>query len=286
MDRLEPKGTNAPQIEYWNGPAGDKWARLADSQDSMLDALGRVAMDACDIASGHAVLDVGCGSGSTSIEMARRVAPGGRVVGVDISTPMLTVGLERARKRHVEGLSFENRDVSTYSFEVGQFDRVFSRFGVMFFVDPVVAFANIRKGMKPGARLGFVCWKSLEENAWFKIPVDAALGHILPSAPSDPGEPGPTAFADPGRVRRILSEAGFEDVSLKELETTLPLEADAQLSAEKLIQIGPASRLLADAPDEIKKKVISDLAEDLKPYETTDGVKIGCAVWIVLASAP
>ena len=286
MDRLKAVGMNAPQIEYWNGPAGDKWARLADSQDSMLDALGHVAMDACNIASGHAVLDVGCGSGSTSMEMAGRVAPGGSVLGVDISTPMLAVGLERLCERHVEGLTFENRDVSTYSFEVEQFDRVFSRFGVMFFVDPVVAFANIRNSMKPGARLGFVCWKSLGENAWFKMPVDAALRHIPPPAPSDPEEPGPMAFADPDRVRRILSGAGFEDVSLQALETMLPLEANARLSAEKLIQIGPASRLLADAPDEIKKKVIAELAEDLKPYEAADGVEIGCAVWIVSASAP
>jgi len=94
------------------------------------------------------------------------------------------------------------------------------------------------------------------------------------------------AFADPDRVRRILSGAGFEDVGLQALATMLPLEADAPRSAEKLIQIGPSSRLLADAPDEIKQKVMADLTEDLKPYETPDGVKIGCAVWIVTASAP
>jgi len=286
MDRLKAVGTNAPQIEYWNGPAGDKWARLADSQDSMLDALGQVAMDACEIASGHAVLDVGCGSGSTSMEMAGRVAPGGSVLGVDISTPMLAVGLERLRERHVEGLTFENRDVSTYPFEASQFDRVFSRFGVMFFVDPAAAFANIRNSMKSGARLGFVCWKTLGENPLFKVPVDAALRHLSPPPPSNPEEPGPMAFADPDRVRRILSGAGFEDVGLQALETMLPLEADAPRSAEKLIQIGPSSRLLADAPDEIKQKVMADLTEDLKPYETPDGVKLGCAVWIVTASAP
>ncbi len=286
MERFKPIGVNAPQIEYWNGPAGDKWARLADSQDIMLGALGRVAMDACEIGSGHAVLDVGCGSGNTSMEMAGRVAPGGTVLGVDISTPMLQIGFTRLRDRGIEGVTFHNGDAATHRFRPDWFDRVFSRFGVMFFVEPIAAFSNIRTGMKADARLGFVCWKSLAENEWFEVPLNAALRYLPPPDPSDPEEPGPMAFADPDRVRRILSGAGFEDVSLQSLETLLPLEADAARSAEKLMQLGPASRLLADAPDDIKEKAVADLAVDLEPYQRKDGVKIGCAVWIVTAIAP
>ena len=110
MGRLEAVGVNAPQIEYWNGPAGDKWANLADSQDVMLEALGAAAMEACDIRPGHAIIDIGCGSGTTTIEIARRVGAGGRVLGVDISTPILDVGRARIEAAGIDGVTFENAD--------------------------------------------------------------------------------------------------------------------------------------------------------------------------------
>ena len=132
MNRLQAVGVNAPQIEYWNGPAGDKWARLADSQDIMLGALGMAALDACDIQLGQTVLDTGCGSGTTTIEIARRVDAEGRVLGIDISTPMLDVGRARLEALGIDSVTFDNNDIATYPFEEGTFDRVFSRFGVMF----------------------------------------------------------------------------------------------------------------------------------------------------------
>jgi SAM-dependent methyltransferase len=139
---LEAVGANAPQIEYWNGPAGDRWAELADSQDILLGALGLAAIDACDIQPGHTVLDIGCGSGTTTIETARLVGTEGHVFGIDISTPMLEIG--RARLQSIEnlGVTFDNKDVATYPFEEETFDRVFSRFGVMFFVDPIAAYSS------------------------------------------------------------------------------------------------------------------------------------------------
>ncbi len=115
MGRLEAVGVNAPQIEYWNGPAGDKWANLADSQDVMLEALGAAAMEACDIRPGHAIIDIGCGSGTTTIEIARRVGAGGRVLGVDISTPILDVGRARIEAAGIDGVTFENADAATYT---------------------------------------------------------------------------------------------------------------------------------------------------------------------------
>ena len=199
MSRLEAVGANAPQIEFWNGPTGDKWARLADSQDIMLGALGSAAMDACTIQLGHMVLDAGCGSGTTTIEIARRVGAEGRVLGIDISTPMLDVGRARLEALEIDGVTFANKDVATYPFEEGTFDRVFSRFGVMFFIDPIAAFINIRNGMKAGGRFTFVCWQVLEKNPWMEIPFKIALRY-LPAPPAvGPEEPGPMAFADPDR---------------------------------------------------------------------------------------
>ena len=131
MGRLEAVGVNAPQIEYWNGPAGDRWASLADSQDVMLDALGAAAMDACDIQPGHTVLDTGCGSGATTIEIARRVGAKGRVLGVDVSAPMLDVGRARLEALEIDGVTFDNKDVATYAFEEETLDGCESRMAVM-----------------------------------------------------------------------------------------------------------------------------------------------------------
>ena len=207
MERLEAVGVNAPQIEYWNGPAGDKWARLADSQDIMLAALGSAALDACGIQLGHTVLDTGCGSGTTTIEIARRVGAEGRVLGIDISTPMLDVGRVRLEALGIDGVTFDNNDIATYPFEEGTFDRVFSRFGVMFFIDPIAAFTNIRKGMKSGGRLAFVCWQGLNKNPWMEIPFKIALQY-LPAPPIvGPEVPGPLAFADPALSSTVLQEA-------------------------------------------------------------------------------
>ena len=286
MDRLEAVGVNASQIEYWNGPAGDKWARLADKQDILLEGLGAAAMEACDIKPGSMVLDVGCGSGTTTLEIARRVGPGGRVLGLDISAPMLDVGRTRLAALEVDGVTFDNKDVGAYPFEAGTFDRVFSRFGVMFFIDPVAAFANIRLGMKSGGRLAFACWQALDRNPWFEVPLRVALRHLPAPPPAGPEEPGPLAFGDPDRVRRILSGAGFIDVDLKSHETMLPVARDVPETVERLVQLGPASRLLANAPDAIKARVANDLVDAIAEFQTDSGVMMGGAIWIVTATSP
>jgi len=284
MERLEASGVNAPQIEYWNGPAGDKWARLADSQDIMLETLGSAAMGACDIQSGHTVLDVGCDSGMTSIEIARRVGAEGHVIGVDISTPMLNVGRTRLETLKIDGVSFENKDVANYPFEAGMFDRVFSRFGVMFFIDPIAAFTNIRSGLKSNGRLAFVCWQALNKNLWLEIPFKIALQHLPAPPPVKPDTPGPLAFADPDRVREILSSAGFCDINLESLETRLPLEIDVPASVEKLVQLGPTGRLLGNAPEDVKARIADDLGVAIAKFQTNSGVMIDSAAWIVSAT--
>jgi SAM-dependent methyltransferase len=286
MGRLEAAGVNAPQIEYWNGPAGDRWAKLADSQDIMLAALGTAAMDACDIQAGHTVLDAGCGSGTTTIEIARRVGAEGRVLGIDISTPMLDVGRGRLEALGVGGVTFDNKDLATYSFEAGTFDRVFSRFGVMFFVDPIAAFSNIRVGMKSGGRLAFVCWQAMNGNPWLEVPFKIALQHLPAPPPVGAEEPGPLAFADPDRVRRILTGAGFDDIDLVSLETMLPLESDVPASVQKLVQLGPIARLLGDAPEDVKARVADDLGDAIAEFQTDSGVMMGSATWVVRAKSP
>ena len=241
------------------------------------------AIEACDIQGGHTVLDIGCGSGQTTIEIARRVGAEGRVIGMDISTPMLEVGRARIKTLGITGMTFENRDVATYSFEAETFDRLFSRFGVMFFIDPVAAFTNIRRGLKTGGRLGFVCWQALSENPWFEIPTTIALQHVPAPPKAKPGAPERMAFADPDHVRSILSSAGFRDINLEPLKSILLVGHDVPSAVEKLIQSGPAGRLLSKASEEIKARVADDLGRAIAGYQTDDGLKMGCTAWIVTA---
>ena len=283
MSRLAAIGVNAPQIEYWNGPAGDKWARLADSQDRMLEALGAAAMKACDIRPGHSVLDVGCGSGTSTIEIARRVGDGGQVLGIDISTPMLDVGRERLSAHEFDNVTFENKDVTIYPFRETLFDRVFSRFGVMFFVEPISAFTNIRTGLKSGGRLAFVCWQAAEKNPWIAVPLRVVLQNVLAPPPADSEAPGPMAFSNPDRVRNILSEAGFSQIKIDALETLVPLEPDVSGSVQKLLEVGPVSRLLSGASDDVMKRVENDLSDAIAGFQTDQGVMMGSATWIVSA---
>ena len=290
MERLQTVGDNAPQIEYWNGPAGEKWAKGAASQDAMLEPLGMAAMDVGRIQPGDTVLDVGCGSGGATLEIARRVGSGGRVLGVDVSTPMLDVARARldvlGNDRGGGGVTFENKDVATYPFEAGMFDIVFSRFGVMFFVDPVVAFSNIRTGLKSGGRLAFVCWQALNKNPRMELPVTIALKYVPAPPPKGPETPGPLAFADPDRVRRILSAAGFDDILIEPFETVLHLGEDIPGAVQKLMGSGQAGRLIGPAPDAVKTKIAKDIANSITGYQTDDGVKMRGAVWVVTATAP
>jgi SAM-dependent methyltransferase len=286
MPKLEPTGANARQIEYWNGPAGERWVRLAESQDRMLAGIGRAALDACDIKPGHSVLDTGCGSGSTTLEIARRVGAGGRVLGVDISGPMLGLARSRLGDNPEARVTLENRDVATFPFEAETFDRVFSRFGVMFFVDPVAAFTNIRSGMKSGGKLAFVCWQSMEANPWQGIPFEIALRYLPAPPPSDPRAPGPLAFAEPDWVREILTGSGFVDVEIADAPIKLPIEKDAAISAEKLVQLGPVYRLIGEEAPDIKAKITDEVREAIAPYQTENGIQIDAGTWIVTASSP
>ena len=191
MTLLKPVGVNAPQIEYWNGPTGRRWADFAENQDAKLLPIGLAAIDYCDILPGQAVLDTGCGNGTTVFEISRRVGDEGRVLGIDISGPMLENARQRLAELGLRNVKFELNDVATYPFEENTFDRAFSRFGVMFFIDPVMAFANIRRGLKKGGRLGFVCWQERHKSAHLEIPFRVIAKHVQVSSVADDGAPGP-----------------------------------------------------------------------------------------------
>jgi ubiquinone/menaquinone biosynthesis C-methylase UbiE len=237
---------NAAQVEYWNTGTGPTWAELQEPLDRQLAPLGHAAMAALQPRPGEQVLDIGCGSGETSLELAAAVTPGGQVTGADISRPMLEVA--RRRAEGMAALRFVEADAQTYPFTPATFDAVFSRFGVMFFADPAGAFGNIRKALRPGGRLAFVCWRAPSENPIMVLPMMAAAPYLPPVEPTDPTAPGPFAFADPERVRGILSKAGFSDIQIAPHDEKVG-GGDLDTAIHLAMRVGPLGRMVRENPD-------------------------------------
>lgn len=272
---------NTAQIDYWNDTAGLTWASLQALLDRQIAPLGEAAMAALDPRAGERILDIGCGCGDTTLALALAVGPEGQVLGADISRPMLEVARQRLRAAGLEQASVIEADAQGQDFGAGQWDGLYSRFGVMFFADPPAAFANLAAALKPGGRLAFVCWRSLTENPWMTQPLSAALKHLPPPEPTDPLAPGPFAFADPERVRGILAGAGFGDIVLTPHDEAIGGNAldDALVVARK---VGPAGRLIADHPEQ-REAVLASIREVLAAHDTPSGVWFDSATWIVTA---
>jgi SAM-dependent methyltransferase len=285
---MESSGPNAEQIAYWND-RGKQWVAVNDMLDAMIGPLGRHALDRARVAPGETVLDVGCGCGDTTLELARRVGPSGRVHGVDISAPMLARARERAQQAGASQITFEQADAQTHAFAPATFDLVFSRFGVMFFVDPRAAFANLRGALRPGGRLAFVCWQAFPQNSWMAVPLMAAAPHVKLPAPPAPDAPGPFSFGDDQRVRSILSDAGFANVTVDALQEPVTLAGSGGLDAAvefAVTGVGPLAAALREAGPAAATPVRAAIREALAPYTTGDSVRLPSAAWVVSTRRP
>jgi SAM-dependent methyltransferase len=282
-------GPNGEQIRSWNGGIGEAWLRRYEALDRQLGALGELAMEATPILAGHRVLDVGCGQGTTTLELGRRVGPEGLARGIDVSVPLLRCARARAAQGGVKQATFLLADPQTTDLGEAAFDVVYSRFGVMFFSEPIVAFQNLCRSLLPGGRLSFVCWQAVEKNPWMLLPLAAVARHLtLPPRP-DPGTPGPFAFADGERVRRILEEAGFDQIRVDDWKGALsPGGGGLQESIELFFEIGPLSSVLRemDAGPEVRVRLEETLREVLTPYDSPAGLWMPAASWIVTAARP
>jgi SAM-dependent methyltransferase len=275
---------NADQITYWNSRAGETWAAMQKRIDAQIEPLGLKALDELAVAEGERVLDIGCGCATTTFEIARRVGASGDITAVDISKPMLEVARRTADEAHLRNIAFIEADAQTYAFEPQSFDALFSRFGIMFFIDPVAAFKNLRVALKPGAgRLAFVCWRKLQENPWMATPLKAAMQHLPPQPPPDPLAPGPFAFADAERVKVILAQAGFTDVAVIPHDQKIELGMLEQ-AVEHCTRVGPLGRLLNENPD-AADPVVETLRDTLRQFEADGVVRMDSGVWIVSARA-
>ncbi|HEV2185934.1 MAG TPA: class I SAM-dependent methyltransferase, partial [Stellaceae bacterium] len=234
---------------------------------------------------GERVLDIGCGTGATAIPFAQAVGPRGHVTGVDISEPMLEQCRKNVAAAGATNLSFVLADAQVHRFPTDRFDLLISRFGVMFFADPVAAFTNLYAGLRRGGRLCMAVWASLAENTHWKIPFEIAVKHLGEPKPVDPREPGPMAFRDPAYLRDILTKAGFADISVTPHAFHVRGAAAAN-EAEHAALFGPAWRLMEEknAPEAERQAIVAEIAAAFAPYVTADGLHLPGTVLIAKAT--
>ncbi len=253
--------SNDDQADYWGGDAGDTWVAQQAVMDTLLTPVLDAVIAQADLRPGQSLLDVGCGTGHSTLAAAQVTGPDGHVLGADISPPMLA--LARARAADAAGVDFLDADVAEHEFVPASFDRVISRFGVMFFADSVAAFRNIAAAMKPGAQLCFASWGLIEENPFFTLPARIARATLGAPPKSDPDGPGPFAFRDTQKVTGILQSAGFQRVEVKVLPMALSLPEGPRAIARLSTHIGPAASALTyfEADASARQNIEDQLAE-------------------------
>ncbi len=271
----------AEQAAYWNGPGGQGWLSAYQRIERSLQGFTDALFAAVKARAGEQAIDIGCGTGGTTAELARAVAPSGHVLGVDISEALVNA----ARERRVDNATFVVGDAAAHPFKDAHYDLVFSRFGVMFFAEPVAAFANFRRALKPTGRLAFICWRPPQENPWATVSLRAAQPFLPPLPRPGPEDPGQFAFGDRARVERILKEAGFSHFAIEPVDRPVFVGATIPDIVESAGRFGPLARAFADADAAAIDKAKAAIAEALAPHLRIEGVILPGACWLVTANA-
>jgi len=291
MDTVAP--SNADQVEYWNGDAALRWVRGQERMDRAFRQFTEFLIERAAPRPGERAIDVGCGCGDLSLAVADRVVPGGRVLGVDVSRPMLSQARSRAQARpeNAPAIEWQETDAASLSLPEAAFDLLISRFGVMFFADPVAAFRNLRLGLRPEGRLVMLCWRPLQENAWVSVPRAAMLQVVPTPAAASPNAPGPFAFGDAARVGAILADAGFTHVQSVPIDAPLEVLSAPGLTADEAldevvrfaVEAGPASALLRDVDEPTRTRAVQAVRETLRARAGRDRPSLDAACWVYSA---
>ena len=275
---------NTAQHEYWNTVAGPRWVGLDGFVERRIGAVNDLLLARSEVREGDSVIEIGCGTGAATVPFAEAVGPQGRVLGVDISEPMLAAAQRRIAESGLANISLMEADAQVHPFEPDRFELIASRFGVMFFADPVAAFSNLLPAAQPGGRLCFVCWGPLEENAHWLIPYKIAERHLGPPEPRPAHAPGPLAFSDPAYVRSILDKAGFTNVQIDK-ETPDIQSSTPEEEAEHALIIGPVARLIdekhPDAP--LRETIKREMTEAFSVYARGKSMLLPSTVLMVTA---
>jgi SAM-dependent methyltransferase len=272
--------SNTAMAQRWDGPSGEFWVEHADVFESQVAAYREPFLAATGIEPGAHVLDVGCGSGRTAREAARLAGPTGRVTGIDLSPQMLELARARTAAEGLATVTFEQADAQVADLGRARYDRVISRNGVMFFGDPVAAFANLARALKPDGRLVVLVWQSLAQNEWYsEFRAAGAAGRPLPPLPPD--APGPFALGDPQRVRSVLTAAGFAEPELRAEHR--PMAYGPDLPTAEMMALSVISTLLDELDEEDRARARADLRRTLEEHLGPDGVTFRSAMWIISA---
>jgi SAM-dependent methyltransferase len=279
-------GSNRAQAEFWNDIAPE-WALAEKHTELVSNRFGTLAAERLALETGEAVLDVGCGTGLTTLMLAATVAPSGRAVGVDIAPAMIDLAATRAAGAVSVPARFDVADVQVDDIAGSPFDAVFSRFGVMFFDDPELAFARIHGLLRPGGRLAFASWQDLFSNEWMFVPGSAVITVTgqFPAMPG-PGEPGPFSLADGEHLRSLLSGAGFVDIEITPHAEVIVLPEDRVESIVELSQsVGPVREALLEADDDLRARVLDGVRDALAAKVTNGELRLSAAAHVVSARA-
>jgi SAM-dependent methyltransferase len=273
---------NVDQNAYWNGEEASHWVDHLDRYDEMLQPFNDHLLGAAKVGRTDSVLDVGCGCGATTLA-AGQLAPEGRAFGIDLSRSMIEVAIERARSSMIDSVRFDSGDAEVYSFDTGAFDRAVSRFGVMFFGNPVAALSNIARSLRPDGTFTFLCWQELLRNDWIAVPGTAAAAHVPIPDVADADVPGPFSLSDPDRIRDVLGAAGFDPVEITSVEEPLALGATVDDTVAFLAETGMGRAMLTNVDGPTRARALAAVTDALRAYESRGRVQLGSRAWLVTA---
>jgi SAM-dependent methyltransferase len=276
---------NADQIESWDGFIGQRWVDDAERLDRMSREFGEQIIVRLAPLPGERILDIGCGSGALALAIGPIVGVDGSVTGVDISGPMLELARSRSERAGVGNIVFEKGDAQVHSFPQATFDAAVSRFGVMFFDDPVASFSNMSRALKPGGRIVFTCWQDFLCNDWIMVPASAALEHVPMPDLGEPGGPGPFSFADAGRLRQVLRESAFRDIVIEEIVCPVRLGDSVDDACDYLRHSEIADVLMMGVDPETAGRAWAAVEETLEANAGGTGVEFNGAALLVSAKA-
>lgn len=278
---------NDKQRQFWNSGFGEKWVTFEADLETLHAPMTEPLLARAAIGPGMRVLDVGCGSGSVARRAAELTGPDGAVTGVDISEVLLNTAQATTPAENSAPVSYLLADAQTHDFGPASFDRIVSRMGVMFFADPIAAFANLLRAARPGAYLSAVVWQRGGTNPWFTIPTEAAVRHLGP-VEADPDAPGPLAFANIDRAVAIIAAAGWTNVSADPLPVLLETRGTAAEAASSVGSLGPAARIMdAKGATALQTSaIVADIAEGFRWFETGLGLRVPVTMTLLSANAP